>query len=86
MRLRTTTTPTEAAGIVVLCFGWFIVGSAYAVSVGFKSGAYSLGAIYVGAFGLVLSLSYVVTGKLFPAVLAHAVADIVPFVLEDHAL
>jgi uncharacterized protein len=213
MQLRTTTTPGEAAGIVVLCFGWFIVGSAYAVSVGFKSGAFSeggtvglvvlevllgvtalyilrsrgfdvpslyprpsvvgigggallylaaagtawlammpfnvehyseplqrlmggapiglpvlvllgvvngsyeeifllgfllrglrgyglsvaigvsllvrvlyhlyqgpLGAIYVGTFGLVLSLSYVATGKLFPAVIAHAVADIVPFI------
>jgi membrane protease YdiL (CAAX protease family) len=213
MRLRTTTTPGEAAAIVVLCFGWFIVGSAYAVSAGFKSGAYSeagtvglvslevllgvtalyvlrsrgfdvpslyprpslagigggallymaaagaawlalmpfdvgqyseplerlmggapiglpvlvllgvingayeeifllgflvrglrgyglsvaigvsllvrvlyhlyqgpLGAVYVGMFGLVLSLSYVATGKLFPAVFAHAVADIVPFI------
>ena len=213
MRLRTTTTPGEAAFIVVLCFGWFILGSGYAVSADFKTGAYSesgtmglvvlelllgvtalyilrargfdvpslypqpsvagvgggtllyvaaagaawlammpfdvahyseplerlmggapiglpvlvllgvingayeeifllgflvrglrghglsvaigvsllvrvlyhlyqgpLGAIYVGTFGLVLSLSYVATGKLFPAVFAHALADIVPFV------
>jgi len=212
MQLRTTTTLGEAAGIAALCFGWFIVGSMYAVSAGFKSGTYSesntlglvvlevllavtalfilrsrgfdvpslypqptvkgtaggamlyllaagaawvatlpfdwnyyaeplqrlmdgnpiglpvlvllgvvngayeevfllgfllrglrgyglamaiglsllvrvlyhlyqgpLGAIYVGTFGLALSLSYVVTGRLYPAVIAHAMADIVPF-------
>lgn len=41
MRHRTTTTPAEALGIVTLCFGWFIAGSAYAVSAGFRSGAFS---------------------------------------------
>lgn len=214
MQLRTTTTPAEAIGIVTLCFGWFIAGSVYAVSAGFKTGAYSeggivgllilevllgltalyilrsrgfdvpslyprpsvvgvafgsflyvsaagaaglalmmfnaehyseplerlmggapiglpalvllgvvngayeeifllgfllrglrgyglslaigvsmlvrvlyhlyqgpLGAVCIGIFGLVLSLSYVANGKLFPAVFAHAVADIVPFIL-----
>lgn len=39
-----------------------------------------LGAVYVGVFGLVLSLYYVSSGKLFPVVLAHALADIIPFV------
>jgi membrane protease YdiL (CAAX protease family) len=39
-----------------------------------------LGAVYVGVFGLVLSFSYVAIGRLFPAVFAHAVADIVPFI------
>jgi uncharacterized protein len=215
VRTRTTTTPAEAAGIVVLCFGWFIVVSMYAVSVGFKSGSFSesglagmialevvlglsgahilasrgfdirslypspsfrgamgglllalaagvvgqiaiapldpaqyseplerlmsgspiglpllvlfaivngayeevfllgfllrglrgyglavavgvsllvrvlyhlyqgpLGAIYVAAVGLVFSISYVATGRLFPAVLAHALWDIVPFVWD----
>lgn len=38
-----------------------------------------MGAVYVGAFGLVLSLHFAATGKLFPAVLAHACWDIVPF-------
>lgn len=213
MRYRTTTTPVEALGIVTLCFGWFIVGSAYSVSIGFQSGSFSeagivglvvvevvlaiaalyvlgsrgfdvaslyprpslagalagllvsalafgaawlatsvfdwgyygqpleqlmggspiglqalvllgivngtyeemfllgfllrglrgyglsvaigvsllvrvlyhlyqgpLGALYVGVFGLVLSLSYVASGKLFPVVLAHALWDIIPFV------
>lgn len=39
-----------------------------------------LGALYVGVFGLVLSLYYVSSGKLFPVVLAHALWDIIPFV------
>lgn len=39
-----------------------------------------LGAIYVGAFGLVLTLYYVASGKLFPVVFAHALWDIIPFV------
>lgn len=38
-----------------------------------------LGAVSVLAFGAVLSLYYVSSGRLFPAVFAHAVADIVPF-------
>jgi uncharacterized protein len=38
-----------------------------------------LGALSILAFGLVLSLYYVSTGKLFPVVVAHAVGDIVPF-------
>jgi uncharacterized protein len=216
VQLRTTTTPAEAIGIVILCFGWVIVGSAYAVSVGFQSGAFSeggilglvvlelvlglaamyvlrsrgfdvaslyphptivgaavgvlvaavagsvawaamsafnwshysepldrlmsgspiglpalvllgivngayeemfllgfllrglrghglsvaigvsllvrvlyhlyqgpLGAVYVGAFGLVLSLYYIASGKLFPVVLAHALWDIVPFLVNE---
>jgi membrane protease YdiL (CAAX protease family) len=49
MHLRTTTSPGEALGIVVLCFGWFILGSAYAVSDGFRSGAFSES----GSLGLV---------------------------------
>ena len=47
---RTTTTPGEALGIVVLCFGWFILGSAYAVSADFQSGTFSEG----GVLGLVV--------------------------------
>jgi len=39
-----------------------------------------LGALYVGVFGLVLSLYYVSSGKLFPVVLAHAMWDIIPFI------
>lgn len=31
MQLRTTTTPGEAAAIVFLCFGWFIVGKRPAI-------------------------------------------------------
>jgi membrane protease YdiL (CAAX protease family) len=42
-----------------------------------------LGAVYVGAFGLVLSLYYVASGKLFPVVLAHALWDIVPFLVNE---
>lgn len=38
-----------------------------------------LGAISVLGFGLVLSLYFVRSGSLFPPVLAHVVADIVPF-------
>lgn len=49
MRYRTTTTPAEAIGIVTLCFGWFIIVSAHAVSVGFHSGSFS----EAGALGLV---------------------------------
>lgn len=45
MQARTTTTPAEAAGIVLLCFGWFIVVSMYAVSLGFRSGSFSEGGL-----------------------------------------
>ncbi|MFC5475530.1 CPBP family intramembrane glutamic endopeptidase [Paraherbaspirillum soli] len=38
-----------------------------------------VGAISVLAFGFVLSLYYVRTGSLFPAVFAHILADIIPF-------
>jgi len=38
-----------------------------------------MGAVYVGAVGLVFSLYYVARGKLFPVVIAHALWDIVPF-------
>lgn len=38
-----------------------------------------LGAVSVLAFGLVLSLYYVKTEKLFPVVFAHVLADIIPF-------
>jgi len=38
-----------------------------------------LGAVSVLAFGLVLSLYYVRTSSLFPAVFAHVLADIIPF-------
>lgn len=41
------------------------------------------GAIYVGTFGLVLSLFYVASGRLFPAVLAHAMWDIIPFLIHQ---
>jgi uncharacterized protein len=41
-----------------------------------------LGAVSVLAFGAVLSVYYVHSGRLFPAVLAHALADIVPFVWQ----
>lgn len=39
-------------------------------------------ALSVGVFGLVLSFYYVASGKLFPVVLAHAIADIVPFIWQ----
>jgi membrane protease YdiL (CAAX protease family) len=39
-----------------------------------------LGAVYVAAVGAVFSVSYIASGRLFPAVLAHALWDIVPFV------
>lgn len=42
-----------------------------------------VGAIYVGTFGLVLSLFYVASGRLFPAVLAHAMWDIIPFLMHQ---
>lgn len=42
-----------------------------------------LGAVYVTMFGLVLSLYYVASGKLFPVVIAHALWDIIPFVLHS---
>lgn len=38
-----------------------------------------VGAVYVGAFGLVLSVFYVAKRRLFPVVLAHAMWDIIPF-------
>lgn len=38
-----------------------------------------LGAVSVLAFGLILSLYYVKTNALFPAVFAHVLADIIPF-------
>jgi len=38
-----------------------------------------LGAVSVLAFGLVLSLYYVKSSSLFPAVFAHVIADIIPF-------
>ncbi|MFP8778340.1 CPBP family intramembrane glutamic endopeptidase [Hydrogenophaga sp. RWCD_12] len=38
-----------------------------------------LGAVSILAFGLVLSLYYVKTNALFPAVFAHVLADIIPF-------
>lgn len=37
-----------------------------------------LGVVSVGVVGLVLTLSYVATGRLWPAVLAHMLLDIVP--------
>lgn len=40
-----------------------------------------VGALSVLGFGLVLGLAYVRTGRLFPVVVAHVVADIVPFLL-----
>ena len=40
-----------------------------------------LGAVWVLGFGLVMSLYYVRTRKLFPVVIAHVLADIVPFVV-----
>lgn len=184
---RTTTTPAEAAWIVILCFGWFILASSQSVAAGFQSGDFSdsamlptlamevlcasialgiglygvslyaswlavmpfvsgspqpidelmarasislptivlfalingayeeifllgfllrglrghglsvalgisllvrvlyhlyqgpLGAVSVLAFGLVLSLYYIRSGALFPAVFAHVLADILPF-------
>lgn len=42
-----------------------------------------LGAVSVLAFGLVLSLYYIRTNALFPAVFAHVLADIIPFVWTD---
>jgi membrane protease YdiL (CAAX protease family) len=56
VRYRTTTTPAEAFGIVTLCFGWFIVGSAYAVSVGFQGGSFSEAGV-VGLVGLEVVLA-----------------------------
>lgn len=38
-----------------------------------------LGAMWVLAFGAVLSVYFMESGKLFPAVFAHAIADVVPF-------
>jgi uncharacterized protein len=38
-----------------------------------------LGAVSVLVFGAVLSVYFVASGRLFPAVFAHAIADIVPF-------
>jgi uncharacterized protein len=38
---RTTTSAGEAIAVVLVCFGWFILGSLYAVSAGFKSGAFN---------------------------------------------
>jgi membrane protease YdiL (CAAX protease family) len=40
-----------------------------------------LGAINASMIGLAFSLSYVATGRLFPAVFAHVLWDIVPFLL-----
>lgn len=45
MQPRTTTSPAEATAIVLLCFGWFIAGSVYAVSVGFQSGSFTEGGL-----------------------------------------
>ena len=39
-------------------------------------------ALSIGIFGLVLSFYYAASGKLFPAVLTHAIADIVPFLWQ----
>lgn len=38
---RTTTTLAEAAWIVILCFGWFILASSQSVAAGFQSGDFS---------------------------------------------
>lgn len=38
-----------------------------------------LGALSISAYGLVVSLYFVASSRLFPAVLAHALGDIVPF-------
>ncbi len=40
-----------------------------------------LGAVWVLGFGIVMSLYYLRTGRLFPVVFAHVLADIVPFVV-----
>lgn len=53
--VRTTTTPAEAIGIVVLCFGWFIASSAYSVSTGFHDGAFSESGV-LGLVGVELVL------------------------------
>jgi uncharacterized protein len=39
-----------------------------------------MGAVWVLGFGLVMSVYFLRTGQLFPAVFAHILADIVPFV------
>jgi membrane protease YdiL (CAAX protease family) len=38
-----------------------------------------VGALSVLVFGLVLSLFYLRTGRLFPVVVAHVIADVAPF-------
>jgi membrane protease YdiL (CAAX protease family) len=38
-----------------------------------------LGAMWVLVFGAVLSVYFIESGKLFPAVVAHAIADVAPF-------
>ncbi|MET3179399.1 CPBP family intramembrane glutamic endopeptidase [Variovorax gossypii] len=36
-----TATPLEALGIVALCFGWFIIGSLWSVSAGFRNASFN---------------------------------------------
>jgi uncharacterized protein len=55
VRARTTTSPGEATGIVLLCFGWFILGSVYAVSAEFRSGSFSEAGL-AGMIGLEVTL------------------------------
>ncbi|MDR0480081.1 MAG: CPBP family intramembrane metalloprotease [Burkholderiaceae bacterium] len=45
-----------------------------------------LGAVSVLGFGLVLSIYYIRTGSLFPAVFAHVLADIVPFIIQSMSI
>lgn len=57
----------------------FAIGCSLLVRVLYHTYQGPVGTLWIGVFGLVLSLAYWRTGSLFPAVFAHVLADIVPF-------
>ena len=61
------------------------IGASMLVRISFHLYQGSLGAVSILGFGLVLSLYYLRTEKLFPVVFAHILADIVPFLLLPDA-
>src|SRR6185295_521108 len=60
----------------------FAIGASLLVRVLYHLYQGPLGAMYVGVFGLVLSLYYVASARLFPVVLAPALWDIIPFMVN----
>jgi membrane protease YdiL (CAAX protease family) len=68
-------TPLEALGMVALCFGWFIAGSLWSVSAGFRSGTIS-DASLIGLVGFEIFVGPI--ALLILRSRGHAMRDLLP--------